>query len=388
MDIIGWLRNEAEYIKNSWNKATERPVEVPEYSSVEEMLTENYGMAPAEIQQGFRVFGENRKAEQGQENQIGDEPEAINNWARSAGVTPVTVINSELDAVHEQIRQDEEQTRLRNVIMNMALTDPKRIISEEEKRALFNAFRSNMQNDEDTMNFIDTNYVMREDYISWYKEQDYQDIEVVGISSICEGELHIHVEETFIPKWDISAQSIQQSKNTLEDTMQAYREWQSWLKDYEDQADLETAKRHLEIFGIPRTHPEYDKRLNEEIKSWKQAKEYAMAFSSGVKVIRDVGKAKTELHHIATDKSRKFDFKNHPAFKETGIDVTKDIDNLVELAGHRGRHTTAYHQEVQQRLDAVYERFCGSDKLESEVRNELNSMRRELLDGTLNSYRK
>ena len=104
--------------------------------------------------------------------------------------------------------------------------------------------------------------------------------------------------------------------------------------------------------------------------------------------VQGLSKAETELHHIATDKSKKFDFKNHPAFKETGIDVSKDIDNLVELAGHRGRHTNAYHQEVQRRLDAVYERFGGTDKLESAVRNELNIMRKELLEGTLNLYGK
>jgi hypothetical protein len=100
------------------------------------------------------------------------------------------------------------------------------------------------------------------------------------------------------------------------------------------------------------------------------------------------GNAKTELHHIVTDKSKKFDFRNHPAFRDTGINVSKDIDNLVELAGHRGRHTNAYHQEVQRRLDAVYDRFGGTDKLESAVRNELKIMKQELLDGGLNPYGK
>lgn len=97
---------------------------------------------------------------------------------------------------------------------------------------------------------------------------------------------------------------------------------------------------------------------------------------------------KTEKHHIITDKSKIFDFKNHPVFKETGINVSKDIDNLVELANHRGRHTDAYHREVQRRLDAVYDRFGGTDKLESAVRKELQTMKQELLDGTLNPYGK
>ena len=100
------------------------------------------------------------------------------------------------------------------------------------------------------------------------------------------------------------------------------------------------------------------------------------------------GMGNSELHHIATDKSKKFDFKNHPAFKETGINVSKDVDNLVDLANHRGRHTYKYHQEVQDRLDAVVERYGGTDKLESAVRQELNNMKQELLDGKLDPYKK
>jgi RHS repeat-associated protein len=100
------------------------------------------------------------------------------------------------------------------------------------------------------------------------------------------------------------------------------------------------------------------------------------------------GTGKTEKHHIATDKSKKFDFKNHPAFKGTGINVSKDIDNLVDLANHRGRHTNKYHQEVQDRLDAVYNRYGGTDKLEGAVRTELQKMKQELLDGKLDPYGK
>jgi RHS repeat-associated protein len=100
------------------------------------------------------------------------------------------------------------------------------------------------------------------------------------------------------------------------------------------------------------------------------------------------GTGKTELHHIATDKSKKFDFKNHSAFKETGINVSKDIDNLVDLANHSGRHTNKYHQEIQDRLDAVYNRYGGTDKLEGAVRAELQKMKQELLDGTLDPYGK
>jgi RHS repeat-associated protein len=109
----------------------------------------------------------------------------------------------------------------------------------------------------------------------------------------------------------------------------------------------------------------------------------ALKFAKKIKV-----SGKTEKHHIATDKSKKFDFKNHPAFKETGINVSKDIDNLVDLANHRGRHTNKYHQEVQDRLDAVYNRYGGTDKLEDAVRSELRKMKQELLGGKLDPYGK
>jgi hypothetical protein len=60
----------------------------------------------------------------------------------------------------------------------------------------------------------------------------------------------------------------------------------------------------------------------------------------------------------------------------------------VDLANHRGRHTYKYHQEVQDRLDAVVERYGGTDKFESAVRQELNKMKQELLDGKLDPYKK
>ncbi|WP_411680971.1 AHH domain-containing protein [Clostridium thailandense] len=100
------------------------------------------------------------------------------------------------------------------------------------------------------------------------------------------------------------------------------------------------------------------------------------------------GGSNSELHHIATDKSKKFDFKNHPAFKETKINVSKDIDNLVDLVNHRGRHTYKYHQEIKDRLDAVVERYGGTDKLEQAVREELRKMKQELLNGNLDPYKK
>ncbi len=98
--------------------------------------------------------------------------------------------------------------------------------------------------------------------------------------------------------------------------------------------------------------------------------------------------SKTEKHHVATNKNKTFDFKNHPSFKETGINVEKDIDNLVQLANQKGRHTNTYHQEVWDRLNAVYNRYGGTDKLEAAVRKELQTMKQELINGSLNPYGK
>lgn len=43
---------------------------------------------------------------------------------------------------------------------------------------------------------------------------------------------------------------------------------------------------------------------------------------------------------------------------------------------------------MQRRLDAVVERYGGTDKLESAVRQELNKMKQELLDVKLDHYKK
>jgi RHS repeat-associated protein len=96
----------------------------------------------------------------------------------------------------------------------------------------------------------------------------------------------------------------------------------------------------------------------------------------------------SENHHIISDKSTKYDFKNHPAIRESGFDIEKDPDNLVTLPGHRGRHTNRYHDIIQERLDNVYRDFGGTPKLETKIREMLRDLRGDLLSGKLDPYMK
>ena len=92
-----------------------------------------------------------------------------------------------------------------------------------------------------------------------------------------------------------------------------------------------------------------------------------------------------DKHHIATDKSKAFDFTKHPAIEKTGLNLSTDLDNIVELSRsiHTGRHTNVYHQEVWRRLQEVYDVYKGSTLLEQAVRAELRAIAQELLSGTL-----
>jgi hypothetical protein len=116
------------------------------------------------------------------------------------------------------------------------------------------------------------------------------------------------------------------------------------------------------------------------------------AFSAG-RLIQMAGRkggpsGKTEEHHIISPETKKYDFKNHPAIKESGIDIGNDPDNLVDLPGHRGRHTYKYHDYILERLDELYELHSGTPELEMKVREQLKTWRQDLLSGKLDPYMK
>jgi RHS repeat-associated protein len=96
----------------------------------------------------------------------------------------------------------------------------------------------------------------------------------------------------------------------------------------------------------------------------------------------------SEEHHIISPKTKKYGFKNHPTVKESGIDIENDPDNLVDLSSHRGRHTNKYHDYILERLDELYEQYGGTPELETNVREELKSLRQDLLGGELDPYMK
>ncbi|MGE5328496.1 MAG: RHS repeat-associated core domain-containing protein, partial [Deltaproteobacteria bacterium] len=184
-----------------------------------------------------------------------------------------------------------------------------------------------------------------------------------------------------------------------------------WQANNKANSIMDMTKINLKLLRANEHDPDYEAKLQMAIELAKQDVEsydIAMSMVGGIKNVAGKGvknevnaiaKSKlddmidskilgTEKHHIATDKSKVFDFKNHPAFKESGINVSKDIDNLINLANHKGRHTNAYHQEVWDRLNVVYNKFSGTETLEKAVRSELNLMKNELANGSLNPYKK
>jgi RHS repeat-associated protein len=96
----------------------------------------------------------------------------------------------------------------------------------------------------------------------------------------------------------------------------------------------------------------------------------------------------SEEHHIISPKTEKYGFKNHPAVKESGIDIENDPDNLVNLSSHRGRHTNKYHDHILDRLDRLYRKYGGTPEPEIKLREELGALRQDLLSGKLDPYMK
>jgi hypothetical protein len=106
-------------------------------------------------------------------------------------------------------------------------------------------------------------------------------------------------------------------------------------------------------------------------------------------------RAGTGTSYFDNIKLQKGDFRYQLGYDTAGnyitsidINIKNDPDNLVELENHRGRHTDKYHQEIRVRLDQVYGRYGGTDKLEEAVRKELERLKQELLDGILDPYGK
>jgi hypothetical protein len=85
----------------------------------------------------------------------------------------------------------------------------------------------------------------------------------------------------------------------------------------------------------------------------------------------------SEIHHIATNKSKVFT----PVFKEifdiAGMELN-DAENLVRLPGHSGGHTLNYRQYVLRRLQAAIRGKTGRVYTRALV-SALRELRSELL---------
>lgn len=83
--------------------------------------------------------------------------------------------------------------------------------------------------------------------------------------------------------------------------------------------------------------------------------------------------------HIATDKAIKSGYTDEftKIFDKAGMKLN-DPANKVFLEGHAGRHSSAYHEHVLDRLDKATKGMSGSD-YGNALRSELDALRQELL---------
>ena len=94
--------------------------------------------------------------------------------------------------------------------------------------------------------------------------------------------------------------------------------------------------------------------------------------------------AKTQDHHIATNKNFKSGQQWSKKFKEdffdpAGLDLN-DTDNIVSLENHQGPHPDSYHQWVYDRLSQATKGLTNPSKLNIALRAELRSIGRQLLN--------
>lgn len=153
---MGWCEP-WEWLKNSWNSLVDAPIVVQKINSVEDLSEYVPGMTKEEVNQDIEIFNGGSKEDPSIDgakvetvNTTGDEANAIENWARSVNIEPITVTDAEVDKVRE-IKEEE---------------------AEKERQ------RDNSQ------------------------RQVKQNIEVNGVASINGGDLHIKVEENPFRNWN------------------------------------------------------------------------------------------------------------------------------------------------------------------------------------------
>jgi hypothetical protein len=96
--------------------------------------------------------------------------------------------------------------------------------------------------------------------------------------------------------------------------------------------------------------------------------------------------AAAEEHHIATWYGRYGQiFKD--IFEEAGMDIKNEAENLMDLAGHSGRHTTWYHQHVLRTIRRYTDGLTGEGFKRGLIRA-LRSIRTQLEDNPRLPYEK
>jgi RHS repeat-associated protein len=69
--------------------------------------------------------------------------------------------------------------------------------------------------------------------------------------------------------------------------------------------------------------------------------------------------APRERHHLVPWNNKQYKHGAHPLVRQGGINLKNDPANLTPLIGHESRHSSSYHSQIQQRLDAAYVGVAG-----------------------------
>jgi A nuclease family of the HNH/ENDO VII superfamily with conserved AHH len=90
-----------------------------------------------------------------------------------------------------------------------------------------------------------------------------------------------------------------------------------------------------------------------------------------------------EKHHLIPKRK----FRKHPLILSAGVDIRSDMNNLMDMAGHRGNHYQPYYDSVQALLDAGYiESQLGRVSPMDAYKNVCRTLREGISDQTIRLY--
>ena len=109
----------------------------------------------------------------------------------------------------------------------------------------------------------------------------------------------------------------------------------------------------------------------------------ALAPNAVAMATRSMRGARSEEHHLATDKNRVSTARGRPwtprfrrIFKKAGMEL-KDTENIVDVPGHKGPHPQKYHELVFRRLDSTTARCRSVDECRKLLTKALQQLAKE-----------